>query len=315
MSVLIPKGTRNAIRSETGPMVLGMELHDAREELFVAMVCDGLSLGVAFKRAGFESKHTNAPYNLFHLPRLQERAQAILKARATTGVVSLGEVTSMLQRVFAGANAAEEYSAAHNAALSLARIYGHVTDRASIEVIRRPSRDPDAPSEAALEAWAASLPVVSGPGPEAPGPGLLAAISGPPAAPLEPQSQGPAQSPNDINALEAMNRNPGPGPSGPEPHMHVDVHSDNPEKLNDIKGLAEFRTLTCIGTGAPGRSENGAPNPTVTGTPNQRGRSSPLGPNDPAPGPGPSENGAPIPPRQVPGYPEGVEWPDAKELF
>jgi len=299
MAVLIPKGTRNAIRSITGPMVLGVELRDAREELFVAMVCDGLSLGVAFKRAGFESKNTNAPYDLFHLPRLQERAQTILKARATTGVVSLGEVTSMLQRVFAGAHAAEEYSAAHNAALSLARIYGHVTDRASIEVLRRPSRDPDAPSEAALEAWAASLPVVNpGPGLEnmarnsaLSGPGLEnmarnSALSGPPAPPLG---------------------GPGPEPSGPEPYMHVDMHRNQSEFSNDINGLHEFRTLTGIGpTG--GRSENGAPAEPVTVTHHPRAGSGLLGP-------GPPEKGAPVPTRQVPGYPEGVEWPDAKELL
>ena len=111
----------------------------------------------------------------------------------------------MLQRVFAGANAAEEYSAAHNAALSLARIYGHVTDRASIEVIRRPSRDPDAPSETALRLGLRAFPLFSGladtghlaPADMAPMASNLA-LSGPPAAPLG-----------------------SPEPSGPEPRMHV----------------------------------------------------------------------------------------------
>ena len=41
-TVLIPKGTRKYIRAEKGPMLLGMELRDYREELFMAMVCDGL---------------------------------------------------------------------------------------------------------------------------------------------------------------------------------------------------------------------------------------------------------------------------------
>ena len=133
-------------------MLFGVELRDAQEEIFVRMVCDGLAIGVAFRRAGFTSKTKDAPYNLWQLPRVQERASKILEARRTTGVVTLGEVTDMLQRVFAGAHAAEEFSAAHNAAFSLARIYGHVTDKSVIEHIRRPSRDPDAPSEQALEA-------------------------------------------------------------------------------------------------------------------------------------------------------------------
>src|SRR4029077_1118249 len=110
-------------------------------------------------RAGFKGTEV-AAHKLFHLPRIQERANAILEARRTTGVVTLPEVTDMLQRVFAGAHAKEEYSAAHNAAFSLARLYGHVTDKATLEVIRRPSRDPDAPSEQVLSDWVASLPVV-----------------------------------------------------------------------------------------------------------------------------------------------------------
>ena len=123
---------RNATRGLT---VLGVDLNDAREEIFIRLVCDGISIGVAFMRAGFTSKHQNAAWNLFHLPRVQERANAILEARRTQGVVTLPEVTDMLKRVFAGAHMEGEYSAAHNAAFSLARLYGHVTDKATLEVI------------------------------------------------------------------------------------------------------------------------------------------------------------------------------------
>ena len=126
--------------------------------MFVVMICDGLSMRLAFARAGFESKDVSAPAKLFNLPRIQERVNKVLEARRTTGVLSLAEVTDMLKRVYAGAQSAEEYSAAHNAAFSLARLYGHVTDRATVEIIRRPSRDPDAPSEQALSSWVESLP-------------------------------------------------------------------------------------------------------------------------------------------------------------
>src|SRR3954469_23332821 len=164
---MINKGRHGTKR---GPVLFGVDLRDAREEIFVRMVCDGLSMGVAFARAGFSSKAHDAPSNLFHLPRVQARAQAIFEARRSTGVVTLAEVTDMLKRVFAGAHSAEEYSAAHNAAFSLARLYGHVTDKATLEVIRRPSRDPDAPSEQALASWVEALPALPAPSPLAQGP-------------------------------------------------------------------------------------------------------------------------------------------------
>jgi hypothetical protein len=144
----------------------------------------------------------------------------------------------MLKRVYAGAHASEEYSAAHNAAFSLARLYGHVTDRSVVETIRRPSRDPDAPSEQALASWVDSLPGLPSPGPKAPafGPGeaLEKALEAPPRG-------APAQ------LL---------GPQG---------SSLESELSNEINWLAE-------GPG-PGRSrtENGAPSGPVTGTMKQTG--------------------------------------------
>lgn len=306
MAALIPKGIAKG-RSVSGPLILGVELRDHREEIFVVMVCDGLPMGLAFRRAGFTSKDHNAPSNLWALPRVQVRAQSILEARRATGVVSLGEVTSMLKRVFAGANAAEEYSAAHNAAFSLARLYGHVTDRATLEVIRRPSRDPDAPSEQALGDWVAGLPALNGSGPEGSqgSQGLLGPFPHAPAAPLGPE---PSQNPNEINGLagpEPLEPSPEPGP---EPYMHVDVHRNQLENPNEINDLAEFRTLACIGT-AGGRSENGAPVGPVTVTPTSRGHSDLLGPEPP----GGSEKGAPLNEVQVPVLTGG--FPPIEDLF
>ena len=282
---LVPKRGSSKIGYDE-PVLMGVELRDAREELFVILVCDGLPMGLAFKRAGFESKANNAPSLLFNLPRVQERAQAILAARRETGAVSLPQVTDMLKRVFAGAHSEGEYSAAHNAAFSLARLYGHVTDRATLEVIRRPSRDPDAPSEQALGDWVAGLPVISGPGPAALGPAdqalLPADLPPQPSAPAEPLGLEP-ENPSEIKALEAMGPEPLLEPSGPGP---LDW-----ENINDIKGLA----------GVAGRTENGAPSSPVTMTPTQRARSGLLGPG--------GTKKRVLKPRQVPGI------PSAKDLF
>jgi hypothetical protein len=268
MVAIISRGLR---KSERRLMLLGVDLRDAREEIFCRMVCDGIALGVAFSRAGFTSKDHNAPSKLFALPRVQERANAILDARRSTGVVTLPQVTDMLQRVFAGAHAAEEYSAAHNAAFSLARLYGHVTDRATLEVIRRPSRDPDAPSEQALSSWVEALPALAGPGPnaglEALGPVGEASFLRLVDAPAPPLGQPEAQPElhNNINWLEGEAR----GPEGP-----------GLEKLNEINVLE--------GPGpTPGQSENGAPSGPVTGTPNASGSTELLA--DGGPGPTPSK--------------------------
>jgi len=304
-------------------MVFGVDLQDAREEVFVRMVCDGIALGVAFMRAGYKGS-PQAAHNLFHLPRVQERANAILAARRETAVVTLPEVTDMLQRVFAGAHAAEEYSAAHNAAFSLARLYGHVTDKSTLEVIRRPSRDPDAPSEQALEAWALSLPVVSPepqglpshelePLPEAPQ-ALPEALEGPPrGAPAGPLGPGPdiqtqGEYSNDINWLGE-----GPGPQGQGPGLGLGLSSD-------FKGLGGER---------PGETGNGAPSSRVTGAPHKRGRSDLLEINKrrhskPTKGPGPENRAQKT--KRVPGplgkkskkrklSPRSPKIPSAKDLF
>jgi hypothetical protein len=275
MAAIISRGQRR--RSERGVVLLGVDLRDAREEIFVRMVCDGLAVGVAFARAGFTSKAKDAAYNLFNLPRVQERAAAILEARRSTGVVTLPQVTDMLQRVFAGAHSEGEYSAAHNAAFSLARLYGHVTDKATLEVIRRPSRDPDAPSEQALSAWVEALPALAGPGPLPEGePSFLRLGEGSesprasaPAAPLGLETTGPE--PSNLNQINNL--------ASPEPPIHQTQSAgsgpSSPEIFNEINWLRGPEPVA-------GRSENGAPSRPVTGTPNQRAQSELLVAGGPA---------------------------------
>ena len=319
MPALVDRLSRLRLKKPRAVVLLGVDLADAREEAFVRMVVDGLAVGMAYAKAGFTSKAKDAPLNLFHKPHIQERAAAILEARRTQGVVTLPEVTDMLKRVFAGALHDAEYSAAHNAAFSLARLYGHVTDRAVLEV-RRPSREPDAPSEMALASWVESLPALPGPAPAALGlgpapegaPDVVAPAS--PASPASPAEAGPnprlSSAPaaplrlqpganrdlfSDINGLDGLDDiTPSPGP-GPGPRARS-------EFFNEINWLREGPGPT------RGRPENGAPSRPVTGTPPTGGRSDLLGDEGTTP-PGGSEKGAPLQNGQVPAY------PSAEELF
>lgn len=194
----------------------GKALVKMREENFATMIADGMEAAEAWRRAGWPMSGQGAAASAFQAlkrPAVRARIEALLEARRKTGALSLEDVTHMLQRVYAGALHDGEYGAAHNAAFSLARLYGLVVDRAQVDVVRRPTRDPDAPSEQALGAWLEALP--SKP---------LITLDNP------PQPQGPG----------------------------LDLSGD---RANPLKSLG-FQ-----GPGPAGRSENGAPDRAVTGTP------------------------------------------------
>jgi hypothetical protein len=149
-------------------------LKDAKEELFCVLICDGLTLGLAFTKAGFTAADkASSAYGLMKAPRIEARIRAILEARAKSPPVNLPEVTDMLKRVYGGALHSEEYNAAHNAAFSLARLHGLVVDRAQLDVIRRPSREPDAPAEVSLGSWIEALPAL----PSSPAPSVVPAYA------------------------------------------------------------------------------------------------------------------------------------------
>jgi hypothetical protein len=238
---LVNNGQRTLLKSEQRALRLfGGDLQDAREEMFVRMVADGLSMGVSYARAGFVARTHNAAQDLFKRPHIQARIEAVLEARRTQGVVTLPEVTDMLKRVFAGANSEGEYSAAHNAAFSLARLYGHVTDKATLEVLRKPSREPDAPSEQVLGDWVSSLP-----GQTIDAEALPEGSKGPPRGAPVPLL---GLEPSMLSADNIGNPEPS-GPQGPGP---------------------EAGAMRPDGTG------NGAPVGPVTGTPDTGGRSASL---------------------------------------
>jgi hypothetical protein len=248
-----------------------------------------------------------------------------LEARATQGVVTLPEVTDMLQRVFTGALHRDEYSAAHNAAFSLARLYGHVTDRSTVEVIRRPSRDPDAPSEQALASWVNSLPVIEhvaassaegGLGAFRDAPASLLGTVDPNLAPVPSSSPTVASSsPTAADNLAAVASDLAPvaDPIADATHSHLGQRGN----ASDFNDLAVCSRSVQVG----GRPENRVPTTPVTGTPDSGAHADPLGPA------GGSEKEAPLPNRQVPGTPAAscateypaascaTEYPPAEELF
>src|SRR5215467_1856022 len=156
-SLIINRHVQKRIRKPPPVLVpLGAWLKDSKEEAFCVLLADGIGLAIAFQRAGFKAK--GSAMGLFQEPRIQARIQEIIKARASHPPVSLSDVTDMLKRIYAEAMYSNELAPAHNAAFSLARLHGLVVDRAQLDVIRRPSREPDAPAELAMSEWIQRLP-------------------------------------------------------------------------------------------------------------------------------------------------------------
>ena len=139
-------------------IAIGAALHDVKEEAFCLLIADGVPIAMAFRTAGFKTRSNSSALALYRRADVQARITEIIKARASTPPIGLPEVTDMLKRVYVGAIHSNEYTPAHNAAFSLARLHGLVVDRAQLDVIRRPSREPDAPSEVALSDWIQRLP-------------------------------------------------------------------------------------------------------------------------------------------------------------
>ena len=152
----------NRVRKKVPVVVpIGFGLRSEKEEAFCLLIADGVPLIMAFKTAGISTVKANASSSalaLYRRPEIQARIAEIIKARATHPPITLPEVTDMLKRVYVGAIHSNEYTPAHNAAFSLARLHGLVVDLAQLDVIRRPSREPDAPAEIALSDWIAKLP-------------------------------------------------------------------------------------------------------------------------------------------------------------
>lgn len=232
-------------RRKVIPVPLVLALRDQRHELFALLVADGMPQIEAFIRAGLARSKTNSAAvmasNLVKTPSVQARISSITEARKETASVTLPQVTSMLQRVYAGAMADHEYPSAHNAAFSLARLHGLVVDRAQVDVVRVPTREPDAPAERALEGWLQALPSPAPKGLE----GLEPAITPIPSL-IEHEPQGSS------------------------------LQGSSPESPSNIKDLADGIILA-RGDGFG----NGAPSPTVTGTPTIGALSEPSEPPEP----------------------------------
>lgn len=267
------------------PPAIAAALKDQRHEFFALLVADGMPLIEAFVRAGLAAKRTNSAAvlasNLHARPDLQARVQAIREARRGTAAVTLPEVTDMLQRVYAAGIADGELGPAHNAAFSLARLHGLVIDRAQIGIdVRRPTRDPDAPAEQALEGWLKALPG--------------------PTAGLEPSSPKP---------LITLENSP---IEGPEPSSLA----SGLELSNDIKGLGlgwgRSENGAPVGpvTGTPstgGRADPYTSGPDLTGSgPNSAAphQSASRPPPPPRQGP-PEKKRVPPPAKRVPGRKRG----------
>jgi hypothetical protein len=240
----------------------------------------------------------------------------------------LPEVTGMLQRVYSSAYHADEFNAAHNAALSLARLYGHVNDRQTIDIIRRPSRDPDAPSEQDLSTWVESLPAINAPdgfshsviapapeGSEASG----IALGGPPHRAPAPLLATPADTPTPVDNL-ATPRDSAIDWTASRVLPTSATARDIPSDINDLPTHSRLSPHNSAAPhdvydvhdrhDTPGRPENGAPARPVTGTPNARAHAEPLRGGHP----GVFGKGSPAELSKVPGT-TGEKFPPIEDLF
>lgn len=219
-----------------------------KEEAFCILVADGLPLAIAFKRAGFDAKDKAcSALQLYKAQRIQERISAIIKHRAATPPVSLPEITDMMKRVYAGSIHDCEYTPAYNAAFGLARLYGLVVDRAQLDVVRRPSREPDAPSEMALGQWIEGLPGAGKQLSEQPLPAHIPPPIGPGPSTIEATTFG-----NDLD---------------PDRDTTVEQNANSPTiSTPSIPLVRELRGEQSAVEGG-GEIGNGAPGEPVTGTP------------------------------------------------
>lgn len=103
-------------------------LKNQRQERFCQLVKQGIPPIRAYPEAGYNA-HESAPYRLCGNVRVKRRLNEITRGLAMKTRVTVESITSDLDRVTAGAEAALQYGAAKGAIETKAKLHGLLVDR------------------------------------------------------------------------------------------------------------------------------------------------------------------------------------------
>lgn len=103
-------------------------LKNHRQERFCQLIKQGIPPFRAYPMAGYKA-HPGEPYRLRDNPRVKQRLKEITRSLAMKTRVTVESVTADLDRIAAGAEAAQQYGAAKGAVETKAKLHGLLIDR------------------------------------------------------------------------------------------------------------------------------------------------------------------------------------------
>lgn len=103
-------------------------LKNNRQERFCQFIKQGIPPYRAYPKAGYEP-NDGAPYRLAGNVRVKARLDEITKAMAMKTAVTVESITTDLDRIAAGAEAAAQWSAAKGAVETKAKLHGLLVER------------------------------------------------------------------------------------------------------------------------------------------------------------------------------------------
>ena len=130
---------------------------NARQEAFARNIAEGRRQREAYRSAGYAPTSDNATdanaSRLLRHDKVQSRVRELQAAQAEASQITAERLlVARWTRPAASRSASGQAGAAVAASMGRAKLYGLLVDRRE-DVTRRPSRDPDAPAEVAVEVW------------------------------------------------------------------------------------------------------------------------------------------------------------------
>jgi phage terminase small subunit len=129
---------------------------NARQEAFARNIAEGRRQREAYRSAGYAPTSDNATdanaSRLLRHDKLQSRVRELQAAQAETSKITAEKLLAELEEARNLALGLGQAGAAVAASMGRAKLCGLLVDRRE-DVTRRPTREPDAPAEVAVEVW------------------------------------------------------------------------------------------------------------------------------------------------------------------